>query len=96
MLLIILLRISTTPLREAGMPAITSTPTGSLMSSLRGQMETNPVGMRPRSPGSFARTQNPYTGAAAPAMGPASRVLSGNYQYPDTSASDHHTGTCYS
>lgn len=76
-------RISTTPLRESGMPAITSTPTGSLMSSLRGQMETNPVGMRPRSPGSFARTQNPYTGAAAPAMGPASRVLSGNYQYPE-------------
>jgi hypothetical protein len=31
--------------------------------------------------GSFARTQNPYTGVAAPAMGPASRVLSGNYQY---------------
>jgi len=33
--------------------------------------------------GSFARTQNPYTGPAAPAMGPASRVLSGNYQYTD-------------
>ena len=31
--------------------------------------------------GSFARTQNPYTGPAAPAMGPSSRVLSGNYQY---------------
>jgi hypothetical protein len=31
--------------------------------------------------GSFARTQNPYTGPAAPVMGPASRVLSGNYQY---------------
>jgi hypothetical protein len=31
--------------------------------------------------GSFARTQNPYTGPASPAMGPASRVLSGNYQY---------------
>ena len=31
--------------------------------------------------GSFARTQNPYTGPAAPAMGPVSRVLSGNYQY---------------
>jgi hypothetical protein len=31
--------------------------------------------------GSFARTQNPYTGPAAPAMGPASRILSGNYQY---------------
>jgi hypothetical protein len=33
--------------------------------------------------GSFARTQNPYTGPAAPAMGPASRVISGNYQYTD-------------
>jgi hypothetical protein len=33
--------------------------------------------------GSFARTQNPYTGPAAPTMGPASRVLSGNYQYTD-------------
>ena len=31
--------------------------------------------------GSFARTQNPFTGSAAAAMGPASRVLSGNYQY---------------
>jgi hypothetical protein len=33
--------------------------------------------------GSFARTQNPYTGPAAPAMGPVSRVISGNYQYTD-------------
>lgn len=33
--------------------------------------------------GSFARTQNPYTGEASPAMGPASRILSGNYQYTD-------------
>jgi hypothetical protein len=31
--------------------------------------------------GSFARTQNPYTGAAAAAMGPAGRVEQGNYQY---------------
>jgi hypothetical protein len=31
--------------------------------------------------GSFARTQNPYTGKAAPTMGPASRVLTGDYQY---------------
>lgn len=75
-------RISTAPLREAGTAPTSSTPTGSLMSVLRGQMETQPVGMRPRSPGSFARTQNPYTGAAAAAMGPVSRVLSGNYQYP--------------
>lgn len=31
--------------------------------------------------GSFARTQNPYTGVASPVSGPASRVESGNYQY---------------
>ena len=31
--------------------------------------------------GSFARTQNPYTGVAAAAAGPASRALIGNYQY---------------
>ena len=31
--------------------------------------------------GSFARTQNPYTGAAAAAMGPAGRVEQGGYQY---------------
>jgi hypothetical protein len=31
--------------------------------------------------GSLARTQNPYTGVASPASGPASRVESGNYQY---------------
>jgi hypothetical protein len=31
--------------------------------------------------GSFARTQNPYTGVAAAAMGPASRVSTGDYQY---------------
>ena len=31
--------------------------------------------------GSFARTQNPYTGVAAAAAGPASRVSEGNYQY---------------
>ena len=33
--------------------------------------------------GSFARTQNPYTGPAAAAMGPVSRVSSGNYQYSE-------------
>jgi hypothetical protein len=32
--------------------------------------------------GSFARTQNPFTGSAAAAMGLASRVSSGDYQYP--------------
>ena len=31
--------------------------------------------------GSLARTQNPYTGVASPASGPASRVESGNFQY---------------
>lgn len=48
----------------------------------RSYLDTAPVGYRVPSPGSFARTQNPYTGAAAAAMGPAERVLSGNYQYP--------------
>jgi hypothetical protein len=32
--------------------------------------------------GSFARTQNPFTGSAAAAMGLASRASSGDYQYP--------------
>jgi len=49
----------------------------------RPYLDTSPVGYRVPSPGSFARTQNPYTGAAAAAMGPAERVLSGNYQYPE-------------
>ena len=31
--------------------------------------------------GSFARTQNPYTGVASAAAGPASRASQGNYQY---------------
>ena len=31
--------------------------------------------------GSFARTQNPYTGPAAAAMGPAARAETGNYMY---------------
>jgi hypothetical protein len=52
---------------------------GSVVS--RPYLETQPVGYKVKSPGSFARTQNPYTGAAAAAMGPASRVLSGDYQY---------------
>jgi hypothetical protein len=52
---------------------------GSVVS--RPYLETRPVGYKVKSPGSFARTQNPYTGAAAAAMGPASRVLSGDYQY---------------
>jgi hypothetical protein len=52
---------------------------GSVLS--RPYLDTEPVGYRVKSPGSFARTQNPYTGAAAAAMGPASRVDLGNYQY---------------
>ena len=47
----------------------------------RPYLDTPPVGFPVRSPGSFARTQNPYTGAAAAAMGPASRASTGNYQY---------------
>jgi hypothetical protein len=65
------------------MVAATTTPLGQLLSSMRSEMETAPVGYKVKSPGSFARTQNPYTGAAAAAMGPASRVSSGNYQYPE-------------
>lgn len=67
----------------AGMIGASSTPLGAQMSQMRSGMETKPVGLKVRSPGSFARTQNPYTGHAAAAMGPASRVLSGNYQYPE-------------
>lgn len=74
--------------KAAGVPAdvmigATTTPLGRELSALRAEMETSPVGYRVKSPGSFARTQNPYTGAAAAAMGPASRVSSGNYQYTD-------------
>jgi hypothetical protein len=76
-------RINTAPLREAGLPSIPSTQTGASMSALRSQMQTKPVGLRTPSPGSFARTQNPYTGQAAAAMGPASRASSGEYQYPE-------------
>lgn len=74
--------------KAAGVPAekmvgVTTTPLGQLLSSMRTEMETAPVGYKVKSPGSFARTQNPYTGAAAAAMGPASRAFSGNYQYPE-------------
>lgn len=65
------------------MVAVTTTPVGRELSKLRSEIETQPVGFRVKSPGSFARTQNPYTGAAAAAMGPASRVSGGNYQYTD-------------
>ena len=74
--------------QSLGVPAetmigATTTPLGQQLSALRSEMETSPVGYKVKSPGSFARTQNPYTGAAAAAMGPASRVSSGNYQYPE-------------
>lgn len=68
---------------QAALAALDPKNIGSQMYNLRTQMETKPVGYRIKSPGSFARTQNPYTAAAAPAMGPASRVLSGDYQYPE-------------
>lgn len=51
------------------------------MSKLRREMETPGARNARISTGSSARTANPYTGAAAPASGPASRVLEGNYQY---------------
>ena len=73
-------RIETAPQRVtpgAGQPS--SGELGSVVS--RPYLDTQPVGFPVRSPGSFARTQNPYTGAAAAAMGPASRAESGNYQY---------------
>jgi hypothetical protein len=63
----------------AGRPAVNEP--GSVGS--RPYLETPPVGFPVKSPGSFARTQNPYTGAAAAAMGPASRVNTGDYQYPN-------------
>ena len=73
-------RIETAPQRVtpgAGQPS--SGELGSVVS--RPYLDTQPVGFTVRSPGSFARTQNPYTGAAAAAMGPASRAEAGNYQY---------------
>jgi hypothetical protein len=74
--------------QSTGVPAdeligATTTPVGQELSALRSELETKPVGYKVKSPGSFARTQNPYTGAAAAAMGPAARVASGNYQYPE-------------
>lgn len=86
-------RINTGPQREvlksaqrkgvsaSDITGTTSTQTGALMSILRQGMET-PGARRARiSTGSGARTANPYTGAAAAASGPASRVLEGDYQY---------------
>lgn len=73
-------RIETAPQRVtpgAGQPS--SGELGSVVS--RPYLDTQPVGFPVRSPGSFARTQNPYTGAAAAAMGPAARAEAGNYQY---------------
>lgn len=64
-------------------PLTQTSPTGGAMVRLRSDMETNPVGYKVRSPGAFARTQNPYTGAAAAAMGPAARANQADYQYTD-------------
>ena len=58
-----------------------NTQVGSLMSKLRREMETPGARNARISTGSTARTSNPYTGSAAAASGPASRVLEGNYQY---------------
>ena len=58
-----------------------NTQIGSLMSKLRREMETPGTRNARISTGSTARTSNPYTGPAAAASGPASRVLEGNYQY---------------
>ena len=58
-----------------------NTQVGSLMSKLRREMETPGARNARISTGSTARTSNPYTGPAAAASGPASRVLEGNYQY---------------
>lgn len=66
---------------EKMLGATQASPDVTLMSLLRSQMETRPTGLKVRSPGSFARTQNPYTGLASAVMGPAARVETGNYQY---------------
>lgn len=78
-------RISTAPRREIQRytQSVALNPLQLEMQQLRTAMETAPVGYKVRSPGSFARTQNPYTAAAAPAMGPVSRVNQGSYQYPE-------------
>jgi hypothetical protein len=86
-------RINTGPQREvlksaqrkgvsaSDITGTTSTQTGAILSILRQGMETPGVRRARISTGSGARTANPYTGAAAAASGPASRVLEGNYQY---------------
>lgn len=78
-------RISTTPRRvtQASEAPVPLNPLQLQMQSLRTAMETAPVGYKTPSPGSFARTQNPYSAAAAAAMGPASRASEANYQYPE-------------
>jgi hypothetical protein len=86
-------RINTGPQREvlksaqrkgvsaSDITGTTSTQLGALMSVLRQGMETTGARRARISTGSGARTANPYTGAAAAASGPASRVLEGDYQY---------------
>lgn len=86
-------RINTGPQREvlrsaqrkgvsaSDITGTTSTQTGAILSILRQGMETPGVRRARISTGSGARTANPYTGPAAAASGPASRVLEGDYQY---------------
>lgn len=62
-----------------GEPAVN--PMVEVNAALRQQMQTPIAGYRIPRPGSFARTNNPYTNQAAAASGPAGRVLEGNYQY---------------
>ena len=62
-----------------GEPAVN--PMVQVNAALRQQMQTPIAGYRIPRPGSFARTNNPYTNQAAAASGPAGRVLEGNYQY---------------
>ena len=62
-----------------GEPAVN--PMVEVNAALRQQMQTPIAGYRIPRPGSFARTNNPYTNQAAAASGPAGRALEGNYQY---------------
>ena len=64
-----------------GEPDSVVNPMVQINAALRQQMQTPIAGYRIPRPGSFARTNNPYTNQAAAASGPAGRVLEGNYQY---------------
>lgn len=64
-----------------GEPDSAVNPMVQINAALRQQMQTPIAGYRIPRPGSFARTNNPYTNQAAAASGPAGRVLEGNYRY---------------